>query len=171
MANCGMCGSEGQLYLTEIEGTKMRVCKECSGFGKVIQTPGQASSQGRSGYTGGPAAKRVLHRRVRNAIADDAPELVEMIVGNYSTVIRSKREKLGMTQKEFARHINEKESVLQNLEKSKLEPSLELAKKLQKILDITLIEEVEENPNPVINTDAEGGSSTEFTLGDFIKKR
>ena len=33
---CEMCGSEGNLYRTTIEGTEMSVCSECSKFGEIL---------------------------------------------------------------------------------------------------------------------------------------
>ena len=34
--NCDMCGKEESLFKTDVEGSIMNLCKECSQFGKVI---------------------------------------------------------------------------------------------------------------------------------------
>jgi len=70
-----------------------------------------------------------------------------------------------MTQKEFAKKISEKESTVHQIESGNSEPTIALAKKLQKFLKIRLIESYEESNQSVKQENTEG-----FTLGDFIKK-
>ena len=155
MANCEMCGKESNLFVTEIEGTRMNVCSGCAGFGKKIRRIE-------------PEIK-VRKEKLHKVAVNQEPEIIEMIVDDYPAIIRKKREKMGKTQKEFARSIAEKESLLHSIEVGKFEPSMELARKLERILNVKLIEKVEETkPEPAKMSDKDSGS---FTLGDFIKKR
>ena len=71
---------------------------------------------------------------------------------------------IGLSQKDFASRINEKESMIHKIETGAFEPPLDLAKKLEKILGIKLVEEHLEK-HEKFKRSKEGG----FTLGDFIK--
>ena len=70
------------------------------------------------------------------------------------------------SQYDFAKKITEKVSVVHKMETGSFEPSLKLARKLQKVLGVRLIvvEEVEEfKPK----SESSGG----MTLGDMLKKK
>jgi|SRR3989338_4596246 len=147
---CDMCSSSGKLFRAEIEGAVLSVCGKCSEFGKVL---GQIS-QPDSDY------------REEKKSKEHNPEVIDIIVEGYAEVIRKKREQMGLTQKDFAKNINEKESLIQQLESGNFRPGIELARKLQKALGIKLIEEYEQKPEKLSATRSEG-----FTLGDFIKAK
>ena len=36
LMNCNMCGREGRLVNSEVEGVILQVCKECARYGKII---------------------------------------------------------------------------------------------------------------------------------------
>ena len=93
-----------------------------------------------------------------------AGKKIEVIVEDYAEKIRKAREKLGLKQKDFAKKISERASLVHNFETGKIEPSLKIAQKLEKMLKIKLIEEIEEKPEKIQKTKSE-----EFTVGDFIK--
>ena len=90
-------------------------------------------------------------------------EKIELIVENYAELVKKKRESIGLTQKEFANKINEKESTIHKIETGVWQPNLILAKKLEKTLGLKLIEEHQEKHESSKNKKIEG-----FTLGDFI---
>ena len=54
--------------------------------------------------------------------------------------IRNKRDELGLKQEDFAKMLNEKESIIHKLETGEFKPSLKLAKKLEKKFGLKLIE-------------------------------
>ena len=145
---CEMCGSEKDLVRAKIEGTELKVCRKCSEFGKVL----------------GPVIKEVEEKKPEN-IEEEEPEVVEMVVSNFSEIIRNKREKLRLNQKDFARKLNEKESIIHKIENSSFKPSLSMARKLESLLNIKLIEEYAE-------TKIKGDKKIEgksLTIGDLIK--
>src|SRR3989338_3780335 len=142
-----MCGNPGKLFKTIVEGIELSVCQECSRFGKVISVI-ELSAR--------PIAKA--------KIEEPETEVLELLVEDYAEKIRKKRESLGLNQDEFAKKLNEKESLIQKIESGHFEPSIGLAKKISRILQIKLVEEYEERHEKQPRPKIEG-----FTLGDFIK--
>ena len=91
-------------------------------------------------------------------------EKIELLVEGCADLIKKKRESMGISQKDFAIKINEKESMIHKIETGIFRPSISLAKKLGKFLGIKLIEEHQETHEKFKKPKEEG-----FTLGDFIK--
>ncbi len=162
--NCDLCGkTEKNLNTVLIEGVELNVCQACSKFGKIITKVHR------------PSAKEQhkqyikLHEkneaRKRNS-AQHGVEKIQLLVEDYADVIKKRRESMGLTQKDFAIRINEKESTIHHFETGKADPPLELARKLEKFLGVRLVEEHEER-HEAIKKQKELG----FTLGDFIKVR
>jgi putative transcriptional regulator len=148
MASCDLCGRETQLYEARVEGTVLTACKSCASFGQIISAPKKQFKK-RS-----PARPRV-----------EEPE--EIIVSDIAARLRKLREKNGLTQKEFAAKITEKESLVQKVESGHLNPSLDVAKKIARIFRVRLTEFDE--PKKV--TSSGSSKSAEFTIADFIKKK
>lgn len=155
---CDMCGKETSLLRTIVEGTEMNVCDSCSKYGKVL-------SRFKSRKELDEEKIRVeKYLEKRKFEKEHAP--VEIVVSNYGQIIRHKREKMGLTQIEFARKLNEKESTIHKMESGSFRPSLELAKKIERQLNIKLIKIMEE-----IKVSTSRSESKELTIGDFIKIR
>lgn len=145
MTNCELCGANGFLIKTEIEGVILKVCEPCSKFGKIIKEP------------------IIFKPKTTNSVKT---ENLEIINSDYANLIRNKREELGLSQKDFGIKVSEKQSVIHKLETGVLEPSMPLAKKLQRILQIKLISKEEATQYEVPN---EHTKSESMTLGDMIK--
>ncbi len=146
---CEMCGKQLSTWPHEIEGVKMDVCPTCGKFGKKLAKP-----------------KKVFVRKVLPTYTTN--ETNERIVSNFAEIIRNTRSKSSLKQEEFAKKINEKASVVQHIETGKMKPSVKLAKKLEKIFNITLIEE--ETTKKLDLSKFKNKSST-LTLGDMIKRK
>ena len=73
---CDLCGSEEQLYKTEIEGTELNVCKKCSSHGKILSVVKE------------PVPETKKPSFAPEPVAE--PEVVESIVPNFAQKIRSK---------------------------------------------------------------------------------
>lgn len=143
--NCDLCGKvEVNLRRTLIEDIELNVCTDCSKFGKII------------GYV-----KNITLKPIRKI--EQKEERTELLVENYAEIIKKKRESMGLTQKDFANKLNEKETTIHKIETGILSPSLPLARKLEKLLGIKLIEEYEEKHMVSNKKRTEG-----FTLGDFL---
>ena len=144
-----MCGSPGKLYKAVIEDAELTVCHECSKFGKVIGVVKQEDT-------------REIKAKAAENISQ--PEKIDVITSDYAEKIRKKREQLGLKQEEFAKKINEKESLIQKIESGHFEPPISIAKKIESFLKIKLVEEHEET-----HEHHKASKTDTFTIGDFIK--
>ena len=150
--NCDLCGKvEENLARVLIEGVELEVCTACSKFGKIVSHVRRLSP-------------KEQHKQFQKKTEPHKEEKIELLVENYAEMIKKKRESMGLTQKDFANKIGEKEATVHKIETGSLEPPLALAKKLEKVLNAKLIEEHEERHESLKKSKAEG-----FTLGDFIR--
>jgi putative transcription factor len=147
-----MCGKvDDNLLRTIVEGVELTVCNNCSKFGKVL---GQL--------------RRELPKPKPRYAAPQKEEVQEGIVDDYHEIIKRKRESLGISQKDFALKLSEKESIVHKLETGHFEPPLSLARKLEKMLGVKLVHKVKDEE---IEGTSKKKSGDGFTLGDFIKVR
>jgi len=149
MTSCEMCGRSDNLVAAKIEGTQLKVCSRCSAHGIVKR---RINILSKSSYNA-PAS---------NPLKEEAEET---ITPDFSSIIRSKREKLGLSQEDFAKSINERESIVAKWEQNTLKPSIPQARMLERKLGINLVKLQEIKPIEKEKNKA----SKEFTLGDFIK--
>ncbi|MBW2972633.1 multiprotein bridging factor aMBF1 [Candidatus Woesearchaeota archaeon] len=154
MPTCDMCGKEAELAKARIEGTLLEVCGECARFGEIIEAPRIRSKNI-------PASRPVSMPRRK--------EVIQMLIPDYAQKIKAAREKKGMTQEEFAKWLNEKVSIMQKAESGQFKPSIEMARKLERMLGIALVEQYGEGGE--IPLSSVGKKDEGFTLGDFIKDK
>lgn len=140
MASCELCGAFGNLTKAIIEGSLLNVCDNCVKFGKAIIVKQQPVKQ----------------------VKREAVEIVNVINPNYPKLIKDAREKSGMKQEDLAKKIDEKISIIHKLETGHLQPTILLAKKLERILNINLIEIYQETHDKLNLKDSS------LTIGDLI---
>ena len=146
---CDLCGAKTEnLFRAIVEGTELNVCKDCAKYGKIIEKK----------------PVKVEEKRQFTKPTEPEKEIIQVIVPDFAQRIKNKRESLGLKQKEFAKKISEKESLIHNLETGSFEPSISLARKLEKFLKIKLIEKYEEEHKKETPIEPEG-----LTIGDLIK--
>ncbi len=150
--SCELCGRPitGKPVRIWIEGSQLVVCNYCSRYGSVVKPRATVRP------------KQAIRRRELSMGFENT-----VLVSNYNTLIRQARENMGLTQADLAKLIGEKESIVRRLESGRMAPTLELAKKLEKVLKIKLYEVVrqeQEFPKP---------QSFQLTLGDVaeVKER
>ena len=114
-----------------IEGVELSVCPACSKFGKVIAPVHRPSP-------------KEQHRHFQRMQPQEKEEKIQLLVEGYPDIIKKRREAIGLSQKEFAGRVNEKESLIHKIESGNFEPELALAKKLEKAFGVKLVEEHEE---------------------------
>ncbi len=95
----------------------------------------------------------------RKADRDKLPE----IVPDYDSKIRKAREEMGLTQEVLAKYVGEKVSVIKRIEMGKLKPTIELAKKLEKVLKVTLLSDVASDVGVSVKE-----RKVEVLLGDVV---
>ena len=145
MASCDMCGRQGSLLTADVEGVEMKVCQNCSKYGTVRRRPDAVN-----------VVQKKMHK-----------EQPFRVTGNYAAVLRQAREKQALSQEDFARFLQEKESIVAKWEQGRMQPSVEIARRLEKILGVSLVvEDVEQGFEKDKNVRKDG-----FTLGDFMKVR
>lgn len=145
--DCELCGRHEVRIDAMIDGIKMRVCENCSRFGKVVFIEPEES-----------AAADSLGEQRKSDIEFE-------MVDNYSTLIKQARTKKGMTCKELAAAIAEKESFLDRIEKGQAVPTEKIGIKLEHFLKIKLFESVDEGAGA---TKMRPKQSQGLTLGDTV---
>ncbi len=133
---CELCGASvaGPGKKVRIEGADLQVCMACARYGTEIQQPRQAP---RRYPSSSPAAAAPAPIRRRRDLFD---QLVGELVEDYGERIRAARVAKGMSTKDLALGIKEKELLLKKIEKGELVPEDEVRTKIEKILDIRLLD-------------------------------
>ena len=150
MNSCEMCGKNATLTTTNIAGSSMQLCNNCKRLGSVENQK--------------PSSKSFFKNKKKT-------QPTKQIVDNYSSVIAKALEEKGYNAHQLARAINLKESSLNKFLTAKLQPDLEIAKKIENFLEITLIEEsTQEAPIEDYLVDEEEEQPGN-SLGDLIKKQ
>ena len=159
---CEVCGHKihDEPITAVIEGAKLTVCIECSKHGKIIHQEEVALPQKTVKKTQAPPS--MVQRKPVVAKVEITQEPAE----DYSNKIKSAREKLGLTHEELGKKINEKASVLRNLEAGKMAPNNQLASKLEHMLKIKLLVPISEEKVPPPTSKS---ANQELTLGDLIE--
>ena len=156
---CEICGKpvpEHNPIRAKIEGSVMVVCKECSKLGKIQKAPPKPK------YVQQKNKKQKATPK-RNYSRQDEPS--EELIENYNDEIRKARESKNWSREDLGKKINERVSVINRIESGKMTPDIKLTKKLEKALNIKLLEKVNNvDLNQFINS-----SSGERTLGNIMK--
>ncbi len=144
MGVCDLCGKQARLKKVMVEGIDYDVCDECARFGTPL--------------------REIRHSRKKVSAVNTEVEVVD---DDYSKIIRSARESRKLTQKEFARLLAVKESLLHSWEGGIHKPTLADARKIERILKVRLIKILDDNEQGMIPKT----SDLSLTIGDIIKKK
>ena len=153
---CELCGAiiQGPAKIVLIEGARLSVCARCSKYGTEIQQtrgpPGPARK-----VQGAPPQPKRRPRDVFDLIEGD-------IVEDYNEKIRAAREAKGWSQLDLAHEIKEREILIKKIEKRDLIPEDDLRKKLEKVLEISLIDAITDESK------SRGAGKMTTTVGDVI---
>lgn len=147
---CDMCGEESATLIpTMVEGTELNLCSKCSRFGQRIRKP--------------IIREKAVSKKTQES--NEGPEEVEMIRSDFARIIRSRRAEMKLKQEELARLLAEKEAIISKMESGSFEPSLSLAAKMERMMQISLIETHKIAPGQTEKKSIDG----KLTLGDFVK--
>jgi len=154
---CELCGRECSCTPAIVDGVKMMLCPGCMKHGKGIKPRSKTSS----------TQSRPVSSRLKKPVPKDVYKNMDKeLVSNWSEIIKNARKKKNLSREELGFKIGERTVTISKIENGDLRPSDKMVKKLEKELDITLIEEVESVSS--VSTGSRSGGS--LTLGDFIKR-
>jgi len=144
-----------------LEGSVVTACDDCSSYGTIVEDL--------SSKKGGVVSKNVgvVLKRKKETLKDYEIEFDEELVVNYAEAIKNARERAGLKQDELAKMINEQASLIHRIESKRVEPPLDVAKKIQNKLKIKLLKKVES----VGDVDISAKKKGELTLGDLVVVR
>lgn len=156
---CELCGATvaGPGKKVRIEGADLQVCMACARYGTEVQQP----RTGPRSYAPSSAAARPTPVRRRRDLFD---QLVGELVEDYGERIRTARVGKGMTTKELALAIKERELLIKKIEKGELVPEDEVRAKIEKALGIRLLDVPEE----AIARERKEQQRISTTLGDVL---
>ncbi len=162
MATCEICGKNNSLVKAIVSGSELEVCEPCSKYGRVVKKMGAPNFQNPS-HIG--SANR-LYAQPKPRIEEPGLKIVE----NYGNTIQRAREKQKLSHDDLSKKIGEKESMLHHIEAQHHEPSIQVARKLEKFFGIKLVEELDAVKADQENRLQQSKKSSEgMTLGDFMK--
>ena len=152
---CEICGKKlvEEPLKIKLDGSIMITCKECSKFGKIQREPPKPKKPGVSRSKG--TTSRVQRPR----------EPAEEVVENVKDIVREAREKKRWSREELGVKIYEKASVITRIESGKMIPDLKLARKIEKLMNVVLVEK-----NDDVTADEVGHSKIRgATIGDIAR--
>ena len=139
---CEMCGEtiRGMAKLVRVEGAELQVCSKCEKYGTAVQQPRRSDIRrpspvaGSGGKVSAPATGSAYRKR------DMFDYMEGEIVDDYAARIRNAREEKGLSQKDLALQMMERELLVKKIEKGELVPEEDVRKKLENVLGIRLLE-------------------------------
>ncbi len=145
MPDCDICGKPA-VTSAIVEGARLSVCERCVSYGRELAP--KAAAFGRKTASRPPAELEVIE--------------------DYGKIVVQARERAGMSRQGLARKLFVFESVLSRVEEGKLKPSVELSKKLEESLGITLLEERKPEQGRVETIRQERHQGRGLTLADVV---
>jgi putative transcription factor len=151
---CELCGKEtSECRLAIIDGVRMMVCPKCLSYGKEV--PRIAPPKGAS-------------LSIRKRIVEDIYEKMDKeLVPDWPQRIKNARIKKNLSREQLGFMIGERTVTVAKIENGDLRPSDETIKKLEKVLEITLLEEVKS----ISVKKASSSKSAGLTLGDILSEK
>ncbi|AOL16143.1 TIGR00270 family protein [Sulfolobus sp. A20] len=149
---CELCGSRisGKGITVLYEGSVITICNSC--YNKVKKHATIINEE----------KKKAQNTRKSLKIKTELENIELEIVNDYYKLIKSSREKLGMTQQQLAQKLKVSENIIKRFESGKLKPTISQARQLEKILGIKLVVPVEGEGSE------KSSENFELTLGDVV---
>ncbi len=153
---CELCGNEcKECKPATVDGVKMMLCPGCMRHGKGLRQSLHA------------APRNVVLQRIKRPREKDVfVNMDKELVSGWNEKIKDARKKKGLTRERLGFNIGERTVTISKIENGDLRPSDKVIAKLEKELDIRLIEAVKEASTRQSGGVNFGGG---LTLGDFIK--
>ncbi len=160
-----MCGSEkGPFFQADVEGTRMVLCSKCVRYAsnaKKIFDDSVVDKKKKPVKKSSSTPQPLIN----DSFEED--DVIQLIRPDFGVVVKRARERLGLKQSDLARKLAVKESFLHSIETGHHEPDFELARKLEKHLRVSLIQDFKDEGVSSSNR----ASSGPLTIADIIKKK
>ncbi len=165
---CELCGGTfyGKPVIVDLDGYKASLCGKCS---RKVKREGKTE-----GKMVEPRMRvetpQVRQRRPRETSIPrkgGRVEEVELVEG-YGRKMREARESLGLSIEQVATSLNIKASLLRNLESERVVPGYELARNIEKLLEISIIQRNPERMQ-VDGSPSHQPSYKNVTLGEIVE--
>lgn len=164
---CELCGAKtNELFETNIEGAVLKVCKDCSKMGTLVYK-NSSESRGVSLSPDYMHEYNLLNKGTKKE-EDLFKDFVDFVEG-YGRKVQEAREKIPMTHKELSKELGIKESLIHAIESERIQPTQEVATKLEKFFKISIIEKSNVGSDSIPFTSK--NDSNVLTVGDFLKVR
>ncbi len=142
---CDLCGFHEDLVFAVVEGSMVRACSKCRGFGHVVPVRTEDS----------------FPEKKKHELIFEGHQ--EVIVADAGDRIRKGREQRGLTQEQLAHMIHQKESWLHKIESGHSHLTSEQARVFEKTLGVYLFERYEEPK--AVSFDVH---NSHLTIGDLL---
>lgn len=142
---CEMCGQQtNKVIRIRVEGAVMEACEKCARLGTPVDPPRKEPAQYQvkipSPVFNPPPKKVPIQKRPAKPVARQ-PDVEHVEINpDFASIIKSAREKMSWTQDDLASKMMEKKNVLSSMERGVLRPDVKTARKLEKILGVSLLE-------------------------------
>lgn len=152
---CELCGKKvDTVKYVIVDGARMMVCENCAKLGVPAPPPAEKRLQEVS-----------WERRISKTDEKIFQSMNRVLVPDWAEKIKEGRIRKGWTREELSAKVGEPVNAIAKMENGDLRPSDETAKKLEKLLGITLFQEVREiEVTPSSSSERRG-----LTIGDLIK--
>lgn len=143
---CELCGKKAdRLKKVRIDGAIMAVCPQCEHFGTPLENYRNTITAGpRSFVTNNSGIRVIIPRQNTHSTPRKTNKKIDIdkmeIDPEYSSIIRAGRERMGISQDDFAAKIKEKRTLIAGIERGSLKPDLKTAKKIEVFLKVKLVE-------------------------------
>ncbi|MCS7099511.1 MAG: multiprotein bridging factor aMBF1 [Sulfolobales archaeon] len=160
---CGKPVARRDLKVIYVESVRLSICPSCYSRlvkGDVVREIKEEAARTRSQKASARPVKKSEERVLEEY----------EVVSNYAERVKQARERLGLTQKALADMVRESENTIKRIESGRLVPTIALARKLEEVLSIKLLEPVVDTAEARLPSPAK---MKELTLGDVVslKKR
>lgn len=166
---CELCGGtfHGKPSLVDLDGYKASLCGKCA---RKVER-GKKSDE----RLPEPKAKelpKVKQQRVApkgiSALRRERRGIEVELVEDYGRRIKEVRESLGLSIEQVAASLNIKASLLRNIESERVVPSFELARDIEKLLEVSIIQRNPERMQAVSSA-SQQVSYRGVTLGEIVE--
>jgi putative transcription factor len=149
--DCDTCGKPATSKAI-IEGALMTVCDACAKFGTNVR----------------PLPRAAPVKKASTSVQEVREELIETVRPEVAKLLRQHREKIGLTQEQFAAKLQIRASTYNHYESGAVLPDKTTARKLEHVLKVPLVVHMKVN-TPIAAKNDEPGRG--MTMADFMKKK